>query len=80
MTQATEDERKRFWRSGMRACPRCGGGVALRHEVEGCRMDGDAYGRDEFACRRCPFVTSFAFDDQCNDGTPYYYETWTWER
>jgi hypothetical protein len=70
----------KFWRSGMQSCPRCGSGVRTETHCAGCRMNGDGYGTEVYACTStegCGWSTSFQYDDASDT---YYYETRGWSR
>lgn len=41
-------------------------------------MDGDAYGTEQFRCA-CGWGVAFRFDDQCEEETPYFFETRFWK-
>ncbi len=70
-------DRRAFWRAGMKSCLRCGAAVTGERVVDGCRMDGDAYGSESFRCA-CGWSVSFLFDDRCEGETPYFFETRFW--
>ena len=73
----TDESRKAFWKSGFKKCVKCQGTkINPRKHVEGCRMNGDAYGTYVFECEECKWLTSFQYDDS---GEPYFYETISWK-
>ncbi len=61
----------------MKNCVRCGVGVQCAHEVENCRLSGDAYGVECFSCPACGWSASFEFDEA---DAAYFFETSSWER
>jgi len=62
----------KFAASHMKVCPICNDtNINFDRIVEGCRMNGDAYGTMVFNCANCKWITSFLWDDSSND---YYYE------
>ena len=71
-------ERKAFWRGGQR-CLRCQAPTVQVRQVEGCRMNGDAWGTVDFNCA-CGWSTWLAFDDAFDIDGAYYFETKDWAR
>jgi hypothetical protein len=71
-------ERKAFWRGGLR-CLRCAQPTTEERHVEGCRMNGDAWGTVDFNCA-CGWSTWLAFDDAFDIDGAYYFETKDWAR
>lgn len=77
--RATElHDRKAFWRGGQR-CLRCQAPTVQVRQVEGCRMNGDAWGTVDFTCA-CGWSTWLAFDDAFDIDGAYYFETKDWAR
>lgn len=54
-------------------CHSCGSDdLNVDREVEDCRRNGDAYGRETLTCKKCGWSTTNRFDDAADT---YYYET-----
>ena len=57
------------WRNSNReSCPKCGGTEIKRWETtDGCRMNGDAYGKNWWQCQAetCKWKTYTIWDDYC---------------
>ncbi len=72
------ESRIAFFHLRFKQCIKCAGlKIKEEREVDGCRMNGDAYGTDVFTCADCGWFTSFQWDDASDT---YYYETEKWPR
>uniref|UniRef100_A0A7S0WA96 Uncharacterized protein n=1 Tax=Hemiselmis tepida TaxID=464990 RepID=A0A7S0WA96_9CRYP len=71
------ENRKQFWESGFKTCPKCGKKeMGSEEHTAGCRMNGDGYGTEVFTCKACNWSTSFQYDEAAET---YYYETSGWK-
>lgn len=77
--EATNDERRAFWRTGSERCVQCQAAVVETREPDGARMNGDSWGVDRFACPACGWFTTFKYDE-ANVPERWELEDWELER